>query len=207
MLLEERMVGAFFQGFGIAAGLITAIGAQNAFVLSRAVRRNHHVAAAGLCMACDAVLVSLGVFGVGGLAASDPDVSRLVALGGAVFLFWYGLGAFRSMLRGGTLASEGEEETLWKTVCLTLAVTLLNPHVYLDTIVLLGGVSGRFPGEARYVFGCGAVLASVVWFTFLCLFGRILAPVFAKPGAWRVLDGLVWLTMWSISATLAAGAV
>lgn len=187
----------------MGGGLIVAIGAQNAFVLTQGVRRNHHLAVALLCTLCDAVLIGLGVTGVGTMVASNPTLGTIAAWGGAAFLIWYGLGAFRAALSGGSLETDGEAgRPLRHTLMLTLAVTLLNPHVYLDTIVLMGSVSGQFPVPERYVFGMGAVTASFAWFLALSLGGQVLAPVFRRDFTWRVLDGLVCLTMWTIAATL-----
>ena len=200
------MLTPFIQGFGTGGGLIVAIGAQNAFVLSQAVRKNHHLPVAALCILCDAVLIAAGVAGVGGLIAKNPGLARWTAFGGAAFLFWYGANALRSALRGGALQTRQDQgATLGKTLLATLAVTLLNPHVYLDTVVLLGGVSGQFPGAGRYIFGAGAATASLAWFMTLCLFGRALAPAFTRPAAWRVLDGLVCAVMWTIAAALVVG--
>ncbi|MBG0791650.1 MAG: amino acid transporter [Desulfovibrionaceae bacterium] len=196
-------MAAFISGFGMGGGLIVAIGAQNAFVLTQGVRRNHHLAVAALCILCDAVLISLGVTGVGAVVASNPVLGSLAAWGGAAFLLWYGFGALRSAVTGGSLHT-GEEagKGLGHTLALTLAVTLLNPHVYLDTIVFMGSVSGRFPVPDRYLFGAGAISASLCWFLALTLCGRMLAPLFSRPVTWRVLDSVVCLTMWAIAASL-----
>ncbi|QGY39582.1 amino acid transporter [Pseudodesulfovibrio cashew] len=198
----------FLQGFGMGGGLIVAIGAQNAFVLTQGVRRNHHLAVAALCILCDGVLISLGVTGVGTMVASNPLLGKMAAWGGAAFLTWYGLGSFLSAWRGGVLG-EGEDagKTLRHTLALTLAVTLLNPHVYLDTVVLMGSVSGRFGDPGRYLFGLGAFCASTAWFVLLSLGGQALAPVFQRRSTWRILDGVVCLTMWTIAATLIHSAV
>lgn len=198
------MLGAYIQGIGMGGGLIVAIGAQNAFVFSQGVRQNHHLTIALLCSLCDAMLICLGVSGVGTAVASSPTLGRYAALFGAAFLFWYGLGAFRSMLRGGCLKDEADCElaTRRSAIAATLAVTLLNPHVYLDTVVLLGSVSGQYGGEARYLFGAGAATASFLWFFSLSLGGRLLAPFFQSRTAWRVLDGIVCLTMWCIGGGL-----
>lgn len=196
----------FISGFGMGGGLIVAIGAQNAFVLTQGVRRNHHLAVALLCTVCDAILIGLGVTGVGTVVASNPTLGSIAAWGGAAFLIWYGLGAFRAALKGGSLETGGElGRTLQRTLMLTLAVTLLNPHVYLDTIVLMGSVSGQFSVPDRYVFGMGAATASCAWFFLLSLGGQMLAPVFQRDVTWRVLDGLVCLTMWGIAASLIRG--
>ncbi|MEZ7198469.1 LysE/ArgO family amino acid transporter [Pseudodesulfovibrio karagichevae] len=193
----------FIQGYAMGGGLIVAIGAQNAFVLTQGVRRNHHLAVAALCILCDGLLIGLGVTGVGTVVASNPTLGLAAAWGGAAFLAWYGLGALRSALRGGSMEARQEvEQGLRRTLALTLAVTLLNPHVYLDTVVLMGSVSGQYQDTARYVFGLGAFAASFTWFLCLSLGGQVLAPLFSRDLTWRVLDGAVCLTMWTIAASL-----
>jgi len=197
------MITPLIHGFGAGGGLIVAIGAQNAFVLSQGVRRNHHLLIALICIICDAVLIALGVAGFGGLIQSKPALSQVVSLGGAVFLFFYGFRSLSSALKGGSLETDSKDMTSLKTVVfMTLAVTLLNPHVYLDTVVLLGGISSRFHGENRFYFGIGAVTASFIWFTCLSIGGRMLAPLFKKRISWRILDTLVCATMWSIAFSL-----
>ncbi len=197
------MIMPFFQGMGAGGGLIVAIGAQNAFVLSQGVRRNYILTVALICSLCDAILIVAGVSGIGNVVASHPALERGAALGGAVFLFGYGLKAFRSAIRGGSLTTQGcEHSSLGGVVLATLAVTLLNPHVYLDTVILLGSISGQFSDSGRYVFGLGAVIASFLWFFSLSLGGRLLAPIFRQPSAWRVLDGLVGFVMWTIGTSL-----
>lgn len=194
---------AFISGFGMGGGLIVAIGAQNAFVLTQSVRRNHHLAVAALCTLCDAILVSLGVTGVGAMVASNPTLGAAAAWGGAAFLIWYGFTALKSAVQGGSMDTNEESgKGLKHTLMLTLAVTLLNPHVYLDTIVLMGSVSGQFPVPDRYAFGAGAVFASMCWFLTLSIGGQMLAPLFKRPITWRILDSVVCLTMWSIAASL-----
>ena len=193
----------FVSGFGMGGGLIVAIGAQNAFVLTQGVRRNHHLAVAALCTVCDALLIALGVTGVGTMVASNPTLGSIAAWGGAAFLGWYGFSALKSAVRGGSMESNEEAgKGLRHTLMLTLAVTLLNPHVYLDTIVLMGSVSGQFEAPDRYVFGAGAATASMCWFLALSLGGQLLAPMFKRPITWRILDSLVCLTMWAIAASL-----
>ncbi|MCP4686991.1 MAG: amino acid transporter, partial [Desulfobacterales bacterium] len=183
------MTAPFLHGFGAGGGLIAAIGAQNAFVLSQGVRRSHHLVVALICILCDAVFISAGVAGVGGAVAASPVLSRLATWGGAGFLFFYGLGALRSALRGGSLETGDPTERSLKAVILTtLAVTLLNPHFYLDTVILLGSISSRFHGDNRIFFWAGAVSASTLWFVSLSLGGRMLAPLFKKQLSWRILD-------------------
>lgn len=197
-------VMSYMQGFGTGAGLIVAIGAQNAFVLAQSIRRNHPMLICLVCSLCDALLISLGVLGVGELVVATPALLKPAAWGGALFLAWYGWGALRSALRGDSLEQEETAAIGSRRIILaTLAVTLLNPHAYLDTVVMLGAMSSQHADEGRYLFGLGAVSASFVWFYTLGLGGRALAPLFRRPGTWRVLNGLVCLTMWTIAVALA----
>jgi len=197
------MFTPFLQGFGTGGGLIVAIGAQNAFVLSQGVRGNYHVVIALICIFCDAVFITAGVAGFGAAVSTNPIMSRWVAWGGAGFLFLYGLRSLSSAVRGGSLESSSSAvRSLRAAILMTLAVTLLNPHFYLDTIVLLGGVSSQFSGENRLFFWVGAVTASTLWFVCLSLGGRMLAPLFKKQISWRILDSLVCATMWAISVSL-----
>ena len=201
------MITPFFQGFGTGGGLIVAIGAQNAFVLSQGVRGNHHVIIALICILCDIVFITAGVAGFGTAVSTNPFFSQGVTWAGAVFLLFYGWGALRSALRGGSLDAEGPAVASPKTAIIaTLAVTLLNPHFYLDTVFLLGGVSSRFQGESRLFFWAGAVSASTLWFIGLSLGGRMLAPLFKRQISWRILDSLVCCTMWGIALSLMRGA-
>ncbi|WP_027184405.1 LysE/ArgO family amino acid transporter [Desulfovibrio inopinatus] len=194
---------AFFSGFGLGAGLIIAIGAQNAFVLARGVHRDRAALAALICTCCDILLISVGVTGLGSLVASRPELVTLTALGGAIFLLWYGWCSLRSALQGGQLNPESTKpQSLRLFLATALAVSLLNPHAYLDTVVLLGGVSSQFPEAQRMMFGFGAMCASACWFFSLGLGGRLLAPVLRTKTAWRVLDGLICLTMWTLAANL-----
>lgn len=197
------MITPLINGFVTGGGLIVAIGAQNAFVLSQGVRRNHHWIIALICIFCDALFISAGVAGFGRAVSGSPTLSQLVAWAGAGFLFFYGLRSLRSALRGGCMdPSDQVERTLRAAIVTTLAVTLLNPHFYLDTIILLGGVSSQFHGESRLYFWIGAVSASTLWFISLSLGGQILAPLFKKQISWRILDSLVCATMWTIGVSL-----
>ncbi len=190
----------------MGAGLIIAIGAQNAFVLSQGVRRQHHLIVALVCSLCDAMLIILGVAGMGTLVASHPDLLVVSSWGGAIFLFGYGLRAFWSAYQGGCLKAKSNKlDSLKKTILFTLALTLLNPHVYLDTVILLGSISGQYTGIERTLFGAGAVVASFVWFFALSTSGRLLAPLFQRTITWRLLDMIVGLTMWYVAFSLASG--
>ncbi|SDL09575.1 L-lysine exporter family protein LysE/ArgO [Maridesulfovibrio ferrireducens] len=202
------MILPYMQGFGTGGGLIVAIGAQNAFVLTQSIKKNHHLKICLVCALCDAVLITLGVLGTGDFVASHPMWLKPAAWGGAAFLAWCGFSSFRSAINGGKLESDEETVTgVRPIIMMTFAITLLNPHVYLDTIVMLGSISGQYSGEARYFFGFGAVTASFIWFYTLGFGGRALAPLFRKPVTWRILDSLVGVTMWAIAFSLGAKAM
>ena len=192
-------------GLGLGLSLIVAIGAQNSFVLRQGLRREHVVAVVVVCAASDAVLIVAGVAGAGAVLAAAPAAITAVRLAGAAFLLGYAALAARRALRPGTLGPGGAAAVrLGPTLVTTLALTWLNPHVYLDTVVLLGSVAATH-GGARWWFAAGAVLASAVWFTALGLGARALRPVFARPAAWRVLDAGVAVVMTVLALTLLAG--
>jgi len=194
---------AFLQGMGTSAGLIVAIGAQNAFVLSQGVRKQYHWLVATICTVCDGVLIVAGTSGVGTAVANNQLLRNIAGWGGAIFLFWYGLRSLQSALRGDGLEPVGASFSSRRAVVgATLAVTLLNPHVYLDTILLLGSISGQYNGAGRLHFAAGASLASLLWFYCLSLGGVVLSPVLRKPAAWRLLDGVICVTMWTIALQL-----
>jgi len=195
------------QGFALSLGLIVAIGAQNVFVLTQGARGHRPWLVAGVCTACDALLIAAGVGGVGAVAAQAPLASGLLGLAGVGFLALYGLRALHSALRGGALGLEPEAgpPPLRAILLTALGVSLLNPHAVLDTVVLIGGLSSRLDAPGRFSFGLGAVLASACWFHALSLGGRLLAPLLRRPAAWRVMDAVVCLTMWTLAATLAQG--
>lgn len=197
------MLAPFIQGFGTGGGLIMAIGAQNAFLLSQSVRKNHHLLIALMCIISDMFLIGLGVFSVGSIVASSPEVKLGATFFGAAFLLWYGLCAFKSALRPGILTTSNDaSRSLRKVILTTLAVTFLNPHTYLDTVVLMGSLGGQFTGDGKTYFWIGAICASSLWFLSLAVGGQALAPLFRKPSSWRILDGTVCLVMWTIAAGL-----
>ncbi|WP_051257954.1 LysE/ArgO family amino acid transporter [Desulfovibrio cuneatus] len=200
------MISAYLSGFATGASLIIAIGAQNAFVLVQGIRREYHIICAALCATLDALLIAAGVLGVGTFVASNPYLRLGSGIGGALFLAWFGAGALRSAIHAGKMDVSTQQaggRGLRQTVLALLAVSLLNPHVYLDTVVLLGAISGNYAGDGRYFFGAGAITASVVWFFCLALGGALLAPVFARPLAWRVLYLIVCGMVWLVAAGLA----
>ena len=192
---------ASLAGFALGFSLILAIGAQNAFVLRQGLRRAHVLAVCLTCALSDAVLIVVGVAGFGALAEAVPGLERFMRFGGAAFLIWYGARNFLSAWRGGEALEAGEGAGRLGPALLTcLALTWLNPHVYLDTVVLLGSVSAQY--DDKIAFGTGAVLASFVFFFGLGYGARILAPLFRRASSWRVLDVLVGLVMWAIAAKL-----
>lgn len=198
----------YFKGFAAGAGLIIAIGAQNAFVLSQGIRKKYNLIIPLICSICDAVLISAGVLGLGGVFSNSPVLIRWASWGGAGFLFYYGLRSLLAVFKKESLsAEEAGPSSLGGAIAATFAVTLLNPHVYLDTVVLLGSISSSFPGAGRYLFGAGAVSASFCWFFLLSLGGGRLAPVFKNPLAWRILDFGVAVVMWFIAFGLIRGSL
>ena len=197
------MPPSLIAGFALGLSLIMAIGAQNAFVLRQGLRRQHVFWICLTCAASDAVLITAGVLGFGSLALALPWFETAMRLGGAAFLLWYGARALRSAWRGGeTLDSSGEGvgAALLPVLATVLALTWLNPHVYLDTVVLLGSISAQYPEPM--VFAAGAAIASFTFFFSLGYGASLLAPVFARPRAWQVLDAIVGLTMWAFAAKL-----
>ncbi|RCK33214.1 amino acid transporter [Thalassospira xiamenensis] len=199
------MLLTFATGFGLGGGLIIAIGAQNAFVLGQGLRRNHPVMVAFVCAMCDAVLIAAGVTGLGTLVATYPILTKVAAWGGAAFLIWYGFAALRRVFETETLSESDVRQAGWKAVLsTTLAVTLLNPHVYLDTVVMLGGIGGQFPAEERLTFALGAMSASFVWFFAIALGAAWLAPYVARPITWKIIDGVTCAVMWLVAYKLIA---
>lgn len=193
---------SFLPGFALSLTLILAIGAQNAFVLRQGLRREYVFWVCLTCAVSDALLIAAGVAGFGALAEAVPWFETAMRFGGAGFLIWYGFQNAKSAWRGGgVLEVEGQStHSLRGTILTLLALTWLNPHVYLDTVVLLGSISAQYPD--RLAFGTGAVTASFVFFFALGYGARLLSPLFAKPLSWQVLDAFIALTMWAIAAKL-----
>ncbi len=199
------MLAAAINGFLLGASLIIAIGAQNAFVLRQGLAHSHVFAVCLICAVSDAILIAVGVAGLGTLIANAPAMIGAVTIGGAIFLFVYGLRAFwRAYRTGGLEAAADKPASLAAAMAACLAFTFLNPHVYLDTVVLIGALSAGYAGAARLAFGVGAALASFVWFFGLGYGARRLAPVFAARRAWQVLDVAIGLIMWGLAAGLVA---
>ena len=196
---------AFLQGFALAATLIVAIGAQNAFVLRQALAGRHVGAVVALCAGADVALVALGVAGLGRLLGEMPGLVRALALLGAAYLAFQGLGALRRAAGGGgvlVVAGGGPAATRSAALLSALGFTLLNPHVYLDTVLLMGGVGGALPAAARPAFVIGAGSAGAAWFSALGFGGALLRPLLARPGTWRIVDLLTAATMLAIATAL-----
>ena len=190
------MSADFATGFATSLALIVAIGSQNAFVLRMGILRQHVAALVLFCAASDALLIVAGIAGAGALVQGNPVFMEVTRIGGALFLAVYGVLAARRALQGGVLqAADSQGLSLGAALASCFAFTFLNPHVYLDTVILLGSVANQRGDAGRWWFGTGAALASGVWFAALGFGARWLQPLFARPWAWRVLDGLIALTM------------
>jgi L-lysine exporter family protein LysE/ArgO len=198
------VIASTLAGFLTSLVLITAIGAQNAFLLRQGLRRVHVVPVVVTFAVSDAVLIAVGIAGLGAAVEHRPAVLHAMRWAGVAFLAGYAVVAARRALRPGALtASDGRTTTLRATLLMCLGFTYLNPHVYLDTVLLLGAVAHQH--AYRWLFGAGAALASIVWFTGLGVGARRLAPLLARPAAWRVLDGLIAAVMAGLAAILAFG--
>ena len=196
---------ALLQGFGLGASLIIAIGAQNAFVLRQGLKRIHVFATAAISTLCDALLIALGVGGLGTIIAIIPALTKVMTWAGVLFLLYYGFRSFRSAIKPASMHVEkGNAQTirLRDTVLAVLAFSLLNPHVYLDTVVLVGSVGAHYAPDVRVSFALGAMLASLTWFFSLAYGAAWLTPVFQRPMAWRILDACVGCIMWGIAVSL-----
>ncbi|HQT63810.1 MAG: amino acid transporter [Acidocella sp. 20-57-95] len=197
-------ISAFTTGFAISGALIIAIGAQNSFVLRQGLRREHVGPIVLFCALADLLFIATGVAGLGLALKHMPMLSAILTVGGASFLFWYGLSALRRAITPSTLtASTAPTNTsLRATLLRTAGFTFLNPHVYIDTMVLVGVIGGALPAVFHPAFVAGAGFASLLWFCTLGFGARLLAPLFATKNAWRALDGIVATTMFTIAARL-----
>jgi L-lysine exporter family protein LysE/ArgO len=197
------LTSAFTTGFALSATLIAAIGAQNSFVLRQGLRREHVLAIVAFCAIADLALISAGVAGLAKVAGHAPILTVTLTIGGTSFLLWYGLRALRRALQPQALrAAAGARVSLRGAVAQAAAFTFLNPHVYLDTVLLMGSIGARQPADSRLWFVGGAALASGAWFTTLGFGARLLAPLFSRPRAWQVLDILVGVTMLALAGAL-----
>jgi len=198
---------AWISGLSLGASLVVAVGAQNTFVLQQGLRREHVGAVVAVCLGLDVVLMTLGVNGVAATLGSHPLLLKAMGWAGAAFLLWYAWQAARRALSGQALATQvgGAPRPLRVVLLQALACTLLNPHVYLDTLLLVGAVGAQQAPALRPAFIAGCISASAIWFVGLGFGARLLAPVFERPVAWRWLDGGVAVTMGLLGVRLAAG--
>ncbi|GHF68953.1 L-lysine exporter family protein LysE/ArgO [Amycolatopsis bartoniae] len=196
---------AVASGFGTGLSLIVVIGAQNAFVLRQGIRRESVPLVVTICAASDAILIALGVAGVGSLVRARPTALTVVGIVGGLFLICYGLLAARRLFRPAALTTVGTAVSGRRAALTCLTMTWLNPNVYLDTVLLLGSVAATH-GSLRWEFGLGAALASLCWFVAIGFGARLLTGFFSRPSSWRLLDGLVAATMLTVGGTLLATA-
>lgn len=205
-----NLLPIFVAGFFMGASLIIAIGVQNAFILRQGLKQRHVLAAVMTAIVCDVVLIGAGVLGFGALVERFPSLITIITWGGAAFLVVYAIKSFYNAFRAQILDQsqaagmmQGDDAgTVKKTVAVILAVSLLNPHVYLDTVVLLGGLSASYGETGRFVFSGGAMIASIIWFFALGYGARFLAPLFEKPRSWQILDILIGVIMFAIAIKL-----
>jgi L-lysine exporter family protein LysE/ArgO len=195
---------AFIKGMGLSGGLIIALGAQNTFVLRQGLQRQYVLTCVLICIVCDALLIALGVAGMGTLIAENPSWLTAAKWTGAVFLAGYGARAAYAVWRPAALAATDlrAPPSHGAIIAAALGFSLLNPHVYLDTVVLLGSIGAQEAGHGRLLFAAGAMLASAIWFVSLGTGARYAAPLFAKTTAWQVLDGSIALVMWALAISL-----
>ncbi len=193
---------SLLKGFSASGGLIIAIGAQNAFVIRQGLRRQHLLLTALMCSLIDAILIAFGVIGFGYYISEYPFFIELTKYFAAIFLFLYGLISFRAVFRNNALkkSEEGSSETSVKKIVVSLlAFSLLNPYVYLDTVILLGSIASQQPAHEQIYFAFGAIAASFAWFFALTFGAHLLAPFLQKEYSWRIIDGFIGLTMWIIA--------
>ncbi|MBK1681097.1 LysE/ArgO family amino acid transporter [Rhodocyclus tenuis] len=199
------MLADLIAGFVSGAVLIVAIGAQNSYVLRQGIRRQHVLPLVLLCAGADALLIAAGIAGLGALIETQAVFLSIARYAGAAFLFAYALVSARRAFTGERLEVDAEGSVRLRTALATsLGFTFLNPHVYLDTVILLGSLASQH-GDGRWLFGAGAAGASCVWFFALGYGARLLAPLFARAVAWRILDSLISLTMFALGLSLLLG--
>ncbi|WAT01140.1 arginine exporter ArgO [Rouxiella chamberiensis] len=199
------MFTTFLQGMMLSAAMILPIGPQNAFVMNQGIRRQYHLMIAALCAFSDIALICAGIFGGSALLDSYPTLLFIVSWGGVAFLLWFGWGAFRTALAAQPQQVEAKvmAQSRWRIVGSMMAVTWLNPHVYLDTFVVLGSLGGRLASDERAWFALGAVLSSTLWFFGLAILAALLSPWLNKGKTQRAINLVVGIVMWGIALQLA----
>lgn len=199
------MLAVFLQGLALEAAMILPLGPQNVFVMNQGIRRQYHLMIASLCALSDSLLICAAIFGGSALLSRSPLLLALVTWGGVAFLIWYGWAAFRTAFSKHLVLAVAQEmkQSRWRIVATMLLVTWLNPHVYLDTFVVLGSLGGQLAPDIRSWFAFGAISASVIWFFALALLASWLAPKLQTQRAQRIINLLVGLVMWLIALQLA----
>ena len=199
----SELIVPTFSGFALGGSLIIAIGAQNAFILRMGLLHRHVFILCLICALSDALLIAVGVAGLGAFVDTNPALLKIISIAGGIFLFSYAFLALRRVFKPNRMQLKNEAAmSLTKAISICLAFTFLNPHVYLDTVVLVGALATAWQGEARLAFALGAMTASFVWFFALGYGARLLEPVFEKPTAWRVLDALIAFVMTWLALSL-----
>lgn len=196
---------SILKGFGAGGSLIVAIGAQNAFVIRQGLRREHLLLTALICSIIDAILIAFGVLGLGSVIEEYPLFINITKYFAVLFLVVYGALSLKAALQANSLKSDSEDRSLSsakKTVFSLLALSLLNPHVYLDTVILLGSIASQHPAHEQLYFALGAMSASFLWFFTITFGAHLLAPLFQKQNSWRIIDGIIAVTMWVIAFSL-----
>lgn len=196
---------SFLHGFVVCFGLIVSIGAQNAFLLKQGILKQHVFWIALICFVCDVLLMGVGVLGLGTIIAQSPISSLILALIGALFLFTYGSRSFIAAYHGSSqllMQQDKTKSSLKKAVLVTLAITLLNPHVYIDTVVIVGGIGGTLSFEQKVQFLIGALICSFLWFFGVGYGAGLLSPYFEKRRTWQILDSITGLIMYGIALSL-----
>lgn len=199
------MVSYYFQGLALGAAMILPLGPQNAFVLNQGIRRQYHIMVAGLCVLSDLALICAGIFGGSAVLMQSPWLMALVTWGGVAFLLWYGFGALKTAFSQQLELANAEvlKQGRWRIIVTMLAVTWLNPHVYLDTFVVLGSLGGQLAAEPKRWFALGTISASFIWFFGLALLAAWLAPRLRTAKAQRIISVVVGIIMWFIAFQLA----
>ncbi len=194
----------FFTGLLLGASLIIAIGSQNAYVLKQGLLRRHVFLICLVCSLSDALLISIGTTGIGKIIEDHPDWLKAITWFGAIYLFIFGINSFRAALKNQTLvtAAAGSNQSIKVVISTVLALTFLNPHVYLDTVLLIGSIASPYQNSERFYFTLGAISASFIWFFALGYGARLLIPLFKNASAWKILNRLIGLVMWWIAYQL-----